>query len=283
MSSDKQKTIKKSISFRGIALHTGHRARLIFRPAEVNTGIVFMRSDLPGKPTVRAIGTNVVEVMRGTTIKNGDAVINTVEHVLAALMSQGIDNVLVDMDRPEPPIADGSSLPFIKLIQEVGTIEQDAERDYFVVKEPTFLEMEHAIINVIPDDKFRISCTVKYDQSQLDVQYLTMEVTPESFITELSESRTFCMYFELEYLMKAGLIKGGSLDNATVIHGSTILSKDGLRYPDEFVRHKMLDIVGDFALLGKPMKGHIIAVKPGHPSNVTMVQKLLELQKKESA
>ena len=140
MSSDKQKTIKKSISFRGIALHTGHRARLIFRPAEVNTGIVFMRSDLPGKPTVRAIGTNVVEVMRGTTIKNGDAVINTVEHVLAALMSQGIDNVLVDMDRPEPPIADGSSLPFIKLIQEVGTIEQDAERDYFVVKEPTFLE-----------------------------------------------------------------------------------------------------------------------------------------------
>ena len=283
MSSDKQTTLKKSISMRGIALHTGFRARLTFRPADVNTGIVFKRIDLPGKPTVHAIGTKVVEVMRGTTIKDGEAVIHTVEHVLAALMSQGVDNVIVEMDRPEPPIADGSSLPFIKLIQEVGIEEQDAERDYFVIKKPAFLEMEHAIINVVPDDKFRISCTVKYDQSQLDVQYLTMEVTPESFITELSEARTFCMYFELEHLMKAGLIRGGSLDNATVIHGSTILSKDGLRYPDEFVRHKMLDIVGDFALLGKPLKGHIIAVKPGHPSNVTMVQQLLESQNEEIA
>ena len=262
---------------RGIALHTGYRARLTFYPAEVNTGIIFRRADLPGKPIVRALGTNVTEVMRGTTIKEGEAVIHTVEHVLAALISQGVDNVIVEMDRPEPPIADGSSLPFIKLIQEAGIVEQDAERDYFVVQEPAFLEMEHAIINVVPDDKFRISCTVKYDQSQLDVQYLTMEVTPESFIKELSEARTFCMYFELEHLMKAGLIRGGSLDNATVIHGSTILSKDGLRYPDEFVRHKMLDIVGDFALLGKPLKGHIIAVKPGHPSNVTMLMQFADV------
>jgi len=267
---------------RGIALHTGFRARLTFFPAEVNSGIIFRRSDLPGKPTVRAIGTNVTEVQRGTTIEEGDAVINTVEHVLAALVSQGVDNIVVEMDRPEPPIADGSSMPFIKLIREAGVVEQDAPREYFEVKESVYMEMEHAIINVVPDDKFRISCTVKYDQSQLDTQYLTMEVTPDSFVNELSEARTFCMYSELEYLMKAGLIRGGSLDNATVIHGDTILSKDGLRYPDEFVRHKMLDIVGDFALLGRPMKGHIIAVKPGHPSNVMTVQKLLELEKKDN-
>ena len=265
---------------RGIALHTGFRARLTFVPAEVNTGIVFRRIDLEGKPTVRAIGTNVTEVMRGTTIEENGAVVNTVEHVIAALMSQGIDNIVVEMDRPEPPIADGSSMPFSELIREAGTVEQDAEREYFVVTEPIYLEMEHAIINVVPDDKFRISCTVKYDQSQLDTQYFTMEVTPESFVKELSVARTFCMYSELEYLMKAGLIRGGSLDNAIVIHGETILSKDGLRYTDEFVRHKMLDIVGDFGLLGKPMKGHIIAVKPGHPSNVCTVQKLLELQGK---
>jgi UDP-3-O-acyl N-acetylglucosamine deacetylase len=283
LSSDKQKTIAKPISIRGIALHTGFRARLTFKPAEVNTGVHFMRTDLPGKPTVKALGTNVIEVMRGTTIKEGEAIVHTVEHVLAALMSQGIDNAIVEMDRPEPPIADGSSLPFIELLKEAGATVQDADRQYFEITKPVFLEMDHAIINVVPDDKFRISCTVKYDQSQLDVQYLTMEVTPESFITELSEARTFCMYSELEHLMNAGLIRGGSLDNATVIHGSTILSKDGLRYPDEFVRHKMLDIVGDFALLGKPLKGHIIAVKPGHPSNVTMVQQLLELQNEESA
>ncbi|MCM8532769.1 MAG: UDP-3-O-acyl-N-acetylglucosamine deacetylase, partial [Lentisphaeraceae bacterium] len=221
----------------------------------------------------------VTEVMRGTTIEDGDAVVNTVEHVLAALVSQGVDNVMIDMDRPEPPIADGSSLPFIELIEEAGTVEQDAEREYFVVDKPYYLEMDHAIINVVPDDKFRISCTVKYDQSQLDTQFLSMEVTADSFKKDLSEARTFCMYFELEYLMKAGLARGGSLDNANVIHGNTILSKDGLRYPDEIVRHKMLDIVGDFCLLGKPIKGHIIAVKPGHPSNVTMVQKLLKDQK----
>ena len=281
MSAPKQQTLKKRISMRGIALHTGFRARLTFVPAEVDTGIVFRRVDLPGKPTVKAVGTNVTEVMRGTTIEENGAVINTVEHVIAALISQGVDNVVVEMDRPEPPIADGSSMPFIELIREAGTVEQDADREYFVVTEPVYMEMEHAIINVVPDDKFRISCTVKYDQSQLDCQYLTMEVTPESFEKELSEARTFCMYSELEYLMKHGLIRGGSLDNATVIHGETILSKDGLRYPDEFVRHKMLDIVGDFGLLGKPMKGHIIAVKPGHPSNVTTVQKLLALQGKD--
>lgn len=276
MSVEKQRTIKKAISYQGIALHTGFRARLTFRPAEENSGIIFRRIDLPGKPTVKACGNNVTEVMRGTTIEDGDCVINTVEHVLAALVSQGVDNVIVDMDRPEPPIADGSSMPFIKLIEEASTVEQDAEREYFIVDKPYFLEMEHAIINVVPDEKFRISCTVKYDQSQLDTQYLSLEVTGESFKNELSEARTFCGYHELEYLMKAGLARGGSLDNANVLHGNTILSKDGLRYPDEIVRHKMLDIVGDFCLLGKPMKGHIIAVKPGHPSNVTMVQKMLK-------
>ncbi|MCM8536741.1 MAG: UDP-3-O-acyl-N-acetylglucosamine deacetylase [Lentisphaeraceae bacterium] len=279
MSVEKQRTIKKTVSYQGIALHTGFRAKLTLRPADENHGIVFRRIDLPGKPTVRACGNKVTEVMRGTTIEDGDAVVNTVEHVLAALVSQGVDNVMIDMDRPEPPIADGSSLPFIELIEEAGTVEQEAEREYFVVDKPYYLEMDHAIINVVPDDKFRISCTVKYDQSQLDTQFLSMEVTADSFKKDLSEARTFCMYFELEYLMKAGLARGGSLDNANVIHGSTILSKDGLRYPDEIVRHKMLDIVGDFCLLGKPMKGHIIAVKPGHPSNVTMVQKLLKDQK----
>ncbi len=278
MNPDKQHTIENSASFSGISLHTGHRAKLTFLPAPIDTGVIFRRIDLPGKPEVHAIGTHATDVERATTLKDGDAVIHTVEHVLAALMSRGIDNVFVEMDRPEPPIADGSSMPFLNVLKEAGCVEQDAEREYFTIDEVQTLEMDHALITVVPDDKFRISCTVKYDQSVLDTQYLSMTVDQESFETGLSEARTFCSYHELEYLMNAGLIKGGSLDNATVIHGGTIYSKDGLRYEDEFVRHKMLDIVGDFSLLGKPLKAHIIAVKPGHPSNVTMVQKMLKLK-----
>lgn len=264
---------------RGIALHTGCRAKITFKPAPVNTGFVFVRTDLPNSPAIKAIGTNVTKVERGTTIEDNGAEVNTVEHVLAALTSRGLDNVFIEMDMPEPPIADGSSIPFLEVLDDVENVEQDAERQYMTVTKPHFLEQEHALITVVPSDTFRISCTVKYDQSMMDTQYLTMEVTEESFRKELSEARTFCGYHELEYLMKAGLIKGGSLDNATVIHGDVILSKDGLRYPDEFVRHKMLDIVGDFSLAGKYLKAHIIAVKPGHPSNVTMVKQLLKLEK----
>lgn len=278
MTSAKQRTIKKAVSYRGIALHTGYRAKLTLRPADENTGIVFVRADLPGNPTVRSLGHNVTEVERGTTIEENGTKIHTIEHVLAALTSQGIDNVICEMDRSEPPIADGSSLPFIKMIHESGIVEQNAEREYFRVTKPHFLEQDHAIITIVPSEDFRISCTVKYDQSQMDCQFFSLTVTEESFTKELSEARTFCGYHELEYLMKAGLIRGGSLDNATVMHNDIILSKDGLRYPDEFVRHKMLDIVGDFTLLGRPLKGHIIAVKPGHPSNVTMVQQLLKLE-----
>jgi len=276
---DIQKTLAGPASYSGIALHTGQRARITFMPAPADSGIVFRRVDLPGRPEVQAIGSNVTEVMRGTTIKNGDAVIHTVEHVIAALVSQGIDNCLIEMDRSEPPIADGSSMPFIEVIDQAGIVELGVPRRYFRVTRPHFLELKHALITLVPDDKFRISCTVKYDQSQLDVQFYQCEVTPETFRKELSRARTFCSLSELDQLMKAGLIRGGSLDNANIIDGSCIFSKDGLRYPDELVRHKMLDIVGDFALLGRPLKGHIVAVKSGHPSNVTMVQKLLQLEK----
>lgn len=278
MNPELQHTLKGRATYSGMALHTGLRAKLSMLPAAENTGFIFRRIDLPGKPEVRAYGPNVTEVMRGTTLQQGEAIVNTVEHVLAALISQGVDNCVIEMDRPEPPIADGSSLPFIKIIDEVGIVAQEAEREYFTVDKPFHIEMEHALITVIPDDKFRITCSVKYDQSPMDCQFLSMEVTPETFRKELSEARTFCIYYELEHLMKHGLIKGGSLDNANVIHGDVIYSKEGLRYRDELVRHKMLDIVGDFALLGKPLKAHIIAVKPGHPSNVTTVQKLLKLK-----
>lgn len=280
MNPNKQHTLAGEVSTTGIALHTGFRVKMTMKPAPENTGKVFVRVDLPGKPSVEAIGTNVISVERATTLKDGEAVFHTVEHVLAALITQGVDNVICEIDRPEPPVADGSSKPFIDMIKSVGIVEQDAEREYFTVTKPHFLEQEHAIITMVPSDTFRISCTVKYDQSMLDCQYLSMEVTADSFEKELSLARTFCGYHELEYLMNAGLIRGGSLDNATVIHGETILSKDGLRYDDEFVRHKMLDIVGDFSLLGKPLKAHIIAVKPGHPSNVTMTKQLLELEQK---
>ena len=144
MNPDKQHTIGKAVSYTGIALHTGHRARLTFQPAEINTGVIFRRMDLPGKPEVQAIGHNVTEFMRATTIEDGPAVIHTVEHILAALMSRGIDNIYVEMDRPEPPIADGSSMPFLKLLKEAGTVEQNATREYFTIDQVQTLEMEHA-------------------------------------------------------------------------------------------------------------------------------------------
>ena len=276
MNGQRQKTVVKPVSYSGIALHTGVRATVTFKPAEENFGIWFRRIDVEGAPMVQALASNVIGVQRGTTIRDGDATVHTVEHVLAALNACGVDNAIVEMNDAEPPIADGSSKPFIDMIAESGVIEQNAERRFFVVKETINFEMGCANIRIEPCDHFKISCKVGYGESALDEQELTLDVTNETFANEMCEARTFCLYREIEGLMAAGLIKGGSLDNAVVIQDGAIMSKDGLRYPDELVRHKMLDIVGDFYLLGCRLKGHVIAEKPGHPSNVSMAQKIMQ-------
>ena len=256
----------------GIALHTGNRVRLKLHPAPANTGIRFRRTDLPGEPEIQGSIGNVIDTRRGTTIGEGEAKVHTVEHLLATLSALGIDNALVEMEGPEPPVLDGSARPFVELVQQAGQREQNAKRRFIELDGPVPYEEGVTTMVLLPDPAFRITCTVKYDSTPLDCQFLSLEINADTFVQELSEARTFCLYREIEPLMAANLISGGSLDNAVVIHGDAILSKDGLRYPDEFVRHKMLDIVGDLYLLGCRLRAHVIAVKPGHPSNVALAR-----------
>ena len=272
----KQRTIRREQHIAGIALHTGDRVKLLLKPAEADTGIVFRRLDLPGHPDIKGHVDNVVSTQRGTTIAQGDATVHTVEHLLAALNAFGVDNALVEMTGPEPPVGDGSSLPFVEMLKQSGTRTQDAEKRFIKVPRPLFYEDGETKIVAVPDREFRISCSVKYNSTPRDCQYHSMTLSLDSFVEELCEARTFCLFHEIEALIKANLICGGSLDNAVVIKGDAILSKEGLRYNDEFVRHKMLDIVGDYYLLGARLHGQIIAIKPGHPSNIEMARMIVE-------
>jgi len=272
----KQTTLQRPATLSGIALHTGNRVAIVLHPAPVDTGIQFRRTDVPSKPMVAARIENVVDVQRGTTIADGDARVHTVEHLLAALYTRGVTNAIVDMAGPEPPVGDGSSTPFLEMIDRAGVQPQGAEAPDIGVDRPLVLELGETRMVMVPDPEFRISCTVKYGSTTLFCQYLSLQVTCETFERELSRARTFCLYEEIEALMKANLIVGGSLDNAVVIKDDVVLSKEGLRYADEFVRHKMLDIVGDLSLLGARIRGHVIAVKPGHPSNVALARMIRE-------
>ncbi|MDP6450914.1 MAG: UDP-3-O-acyl-N-acetylglucosamine deacetylase, partial [Lentisphaeria bacterium] len=264
---DLQRTIAASCRFSGIALHTGGRAHLTIQPAAADTGVSIIRADLPDQPSVKALASNVIDVHRATTIADGDAVVYTVEHVLAALYACDIDNAVIEMDGPEPPIIDGSSALFYAEIKAAGTVTQEAQRQYCCIEEAIYVEQGETRAVILPDEEYRISCTICFGATVMDTQYLSLPVTSESFATELAGARTFCPYEQIEGLMVAGLVRGGSLDNAVVIKDGAIIAKDGLRYPDEFVRHKMLDIVGDLSLVGRRLRGQIIAIKPGHPSN----------------
>ncbi len=275
-SSERQRTIQHAASFSGIALHTGNRVRLTVHPAEAGTGVRFRRVDLPGAPEIRALVTNVNDTRRGTTITENGASVHTVEHLLAAVNALGLDNLVIDMVGPEPPIGDGSAEPYVNLLREAGAVEQDAFRQYLAPKSMHHVRMGDTHLVLLPDpEAFRVTCTVKYHTNPADCQFLALAVTEESFLKELLRARTFCLFSEIEYLMKNNLIRGGSLDNAVVIRQDAIFSKEGLRYTDEFVRHKIMDMVGDLFLLGMRLKAHVIAVKPGHPSNVELAKKLV--------
>lgn len=272
----KQNTLRKSVSISGIALHTGVRAVLKIKPAQPNTGITFSRVDIPGAPEVKALASNVVDVRRGTTIASGNAFVVTVEHILSALSACRIDNAFVEMDGPEPPVADGSARPFLQLIQGAGTEEQDADARYFTPENPIIVERDDTKLVLVSSDALKITCIVSYGATPLDSQYYSNVIDETVFAQELAASRTFCQFKELEQLIGMGLVKGGSLDNAVVMHDGAIISNDGLRFKDEFVRHKVLDIVGDIFLIGCRIKAHIIAIKPGHPTNVALAQEIIK-------
>jgi UDP-3-O-[3-hydroxymyristoyl] N-acetylglucosamine deacetylase / 3-hydroxyacyl-[acyl-carrier-protein] dehydratase len=268
-----QQTLNRAASFSGIGLHSGNRVNMTILPAPANSGVRFRRIDLDGKPEIEARVENVSDTNRSTTLAKGNVKIHTVEHVLAALAGFGIDNAIVELDANEPPIGDGSSREFCKIIQAAGIVPQAEKRETFTPPEPIELESGETMMTLFPDENFKITCT-SADKKGLFTQFFSAEITPQTWEKELSHARTFCFYEEIEHLIKNNLIKGGSLENAIVIRDDAVLTTEPMRYPEEFVRHKMLDIVGDLSLLGKPIRGHLIAVKPSHAANCEFVRQI---------
>jgi len=278
-----QQTVGKTASFSGTALHTGEKVTLKLHPAPVDHGIKFRRKDLQDEPTVDASIENLKTVERATTIGEGPVRVHTVEHVLAALSAMGVDNAIVEMDANEPPIGDGSAQPYVDLIKKAGVTAQEEPRKFFNVRDTMHVESKTgALIVLLPDDKFRISCTQAGPNNRF-AQFLSMEVTPAGFEREIAPARTFVFYEDVKPLMDKNLIKGGSLENAIVVRGEAVLSKEPLRFADEFVRHKILDIIGDLALVGRRIRGHVVAVKPSHATNAQLARSITREQTRRSA
>lgn len=271
-----QKTIKKEFSVEGVGLHTGKPAKLTFKPLGPNMGVVFSRVDLPGRPMIKADINSVAVVKkspRRTTISFADAEVQTIEHLMAALSGLEIDNILIELDNIEVPGLDGSTLSFIELIKKAGITEQEINRKVFKVASPIWAQDEDSSIVVLPSNDFKISYTLSYDHKVLGCQFKEVKITPELFEKEIAPCRTFCLEEEVQLLVKNGLGKGANYDNTLVVSKDGVI-KNKLRFSDEFIRHKILDLIGDFNLLGMPMKGHVIAVKSGHTLNMKVVQKM---------
>src|SRR5947207_432310 len=277
-----QQTVGKIAGFTGTALHTGEKVTLRLHPATVDHGIKFKRKDLQDEPTIDAKIENLKTVERATTIGEGPVRVHTVEHILATLSAMGVDNAIVEMDANEPPIGDGSAQPYVDLIKKAGLAEQDAPRKYFEVRDTMHVESKTgALLVLLPDEKFRISCTQAGPNNRF-TQFLSAEITPAIFERELAPARTFVYYEDVQPLMDKNLIKGGSLENAVVVRGDAVLSKEPLRFQDEFVRHKIIDLVGDLALIGRRIRGHLVAVKPGHAANADLARALAREQARRS-
>ncbi len=260
-----QTTLADSVSYSGIGLHAAQEVHMIMRPAPANTGIVFIRTDLPGQPSVQAHLSKVTNTMRATTLEDGEAKVFTVEHVLSALNGLQVDNCIVEMDSAEPPVADGSSLNFVELIQKAGIQSLKEPRQEIVIQKQHLIQEDDKFIAAIPYDGFRITFTSINPHPLLGVQFFDAEITPDEYIKEIAYARTIAFTEELEMIRKLGLGKGGNLENTIVYDKTTCLSK--VRSADELVRHKVLDVIGAISLLGRPVRGHIIAVKSSHKLN----------------
>ena len=271
----KQRTLLGEVSLTGTALHTGDDVTLTMKPAPADHGVVFRRIDLHGSPEIKPHVSNVSDLVRSTTISSGHAQIHTVEHVLSALHGYSIDNVVVEMNASEPPIMDGSARPYVNLILEGEPVEQDKDREFFELEEPISVTRGNSSLIALPSDQLKISCTSADDRG-IHTQHLSIALDPETYATQIAAARTFTIYEDIEELLKLGKIKGGSLDCAIVLKGDKVISKEPLRFPDEFVRHKILDIIGDILLVGKPIRAHIVAVRPGHAINADLTKALAE-------
>ncbi len=304
----KQKTIKQEVSLKGVGLHTGANVELTFCPAPDNHGFKFQRIDLPGQPIIDADCDNVTDTARGTTISQHGASVSTVEHVMAALVGMDLDNVLVKLNGPETPIMDGSAIMFVECLEEVGVITQQSDREYYTIPHNIiYAEPDRGVeIVALPLDDYRFTCMIDYNSPVLGSQHAGISNMSE-FKKEIASCRTFCFLHELEYQLKNNLIKGGDLNNAIVIVDKDvseeelnhlakifnrteikvapqgILNNMELRYQNEPARHKLLDMIGDLALVGVHLKGHIMAARPGHAANVAFAKKIKAAIKKEKS
>lgn len=272
-----QNTLRKEVSFSGVGIHTGREVTIKFCPAPPHSGVVFQRLDLPGKPEIPASVEYVQETSRSTTIGIGSCSVHTVEHVLAAVHAYQIDNLCIQLTAKEPPIGDGSSASFIAMIEEAGVQSQDAHHSIAEIKSPVYFSHGNTHLVALPSDEYRISYTLHYPNTpSIRSQYMSVVVNQDNFKNKLADCRTFVLYNEVKTLLDQGLIRGGSLENAIVIDDDVVFSKEGLRFPDEMVRHKILDLIGDLSLVGFHFKAHVIAIRAGHAANVALGKKIME-------
>lgn len=272
-----QKTIAGETSISGVGLHTGQETTITFKPAEADTGIRFIRSDLPGKPVIPVHADNAVleDSLYLTALGNGEIQILTVEHVLAACNGLGIDNIILEVNSSEPPISDGSAQAFVEAIRKTGIVTLDRPKNFIEVQEPIWLFENGLELAIIPSHRLEITYKIDYDHPVVGIRSASFLITEDNFAEKIAPARTFCFLKEVDILRQQGKIKGGSLDNAIVIGEHDFLNEE-LRFDDEIVRHKILDVIGDLTLLGAPVKGHIIAVRSGHAFNIRFVRKIIE-------
>ncbi len=299
-----QRTIAKEVSLSGIGLHTGTSCTMTFKPAKENYGIRFVRTDLGGSPEIPAVADNVIDISRGTTLGIGEAKVHTVEHVLAAVVGLQIDNLIIELDGIEPPVIDGSSMPYVEKLTEAGLVQQEAPKDYLIIDETVVYHEDEKQVDIValPLDGYRITVMVDYQNPALGSQHTGLFDLEKEFVSEFAPARTFCFLSEVEELADSGLIKGGDIDNAVVIVDKKasdeelknlrtklkidqkisigtngILNNKELRFKNEPVRHKLLDLIGDLALIGVPIKAQILAARPGHRVNVEFAKQIRKL------
>ncbi len=271
----RQKTVNTPVYCSGIGVHSGRKVNMVIRPAPVNHGIKFVRKDLPDNPSISAHFNMVVDTSLATVIGSNGVIVSTVEHLMACLAGHSIDNALIELDSYEVPIMDGSAYPFTSLIKNAGIREQENPKYFFIIKEPIELKENGKSVVAFPSSTFKITYTIEFDHPLVKKQSYSADISDSIFENEISKARTFGFLHEIEYLKRYGFARGGSLDNAIVIDRHNIINKDGLRYPDEFVRHKILDSIGDFSLLGLPILAHLVIHKSGHCFNHAFLEKII--------
>ncbi len=270
-----QRTLQKAVSCEGVGLHSGEKVKIRLTPAPADSGVIFVRVDLPGRPEVPARVSEVVDTAFATTLGRGEGRVGTVEHLLAALYGMGIDNARIEVSGPEVPILDGSAAPWLDALKSAGVREQDAAKRFLVMRKSVTAQDGDKFARLAPSKNFKVDCTIDFRHPLISDQSYSLEFSDQTFARDIAQARTFGFLRDVEKLKRAGLARGGSLDNAIVVDDFSIVNPGGLRFPDEFVRHKLLDALGDMSLLGFPVVGHLSVFKSGHALNRRLMAKVL--------